>query len=355
MEPRQLHVEHTQWLAKVSAVQREKMGTDEWNEVVRRGEMMRTSMRACAKTSSATSRLREVKSGMQTSLSEMAQVRLLRSDPAAMSANVHQVYEGISRRAEVSIAQVSREETEDVEICRWNMERQMVQEVDIPESRSHDETAKLSFEEFRAIPTDEAEEAAKFLLYETFAKACEEIRGQVFAFYDDNKSNLGPRVCAAMSKTLADIDRTENLGTVEDESTWFVLGMARQVDANATMMMNVLADFGRRLELLGAADQSCPVCLDAFEPEGPHAAEVLGCCHSVCRECWAHMELLAHGPAPCPLCRRQDFMLQLSSSVEAARGTGAPRGGRSAAAGLPEVAEGIHCARRRPLRVEESG
>ncbi len=143
----------------------------------------------------------------------------------------------------------------------------MVPAMDVPESRSHDETAKLSFEEFRAIPTDEAEEAAKFLLYETFAKACEVIRGQVFAFYDDNKANLGPRVCAAMTKTLADIDRTENLGTVDDESTWFVLGMARQVDANATMMMNVLADFGRRLELLGAADQSCPVCLDAFEPE----------------------------------------------------------------------------------------
>ena len=49
--------------------------------------------------------------------------------------------------------------------------------------------------------------------------------------------------------------------------------------------------------------------------QGPHAAEVLGCCHSVCRECWAHMELLAHGPVPCPLCRRQDFMLQLSASA----------------------------------------
>jgi hypothetical protein len=224
----------------------------------------------------------------------------------------------------------------------------------------------ISFEVFRATPSNDAEAAAKFVLYESFAKACEKIRDQVFGFYQANKGTLGPRVCAAMSKTLADIDRAENLGTDDstDETTWFVFEMAKKVDANSTRMTSILSDFGRRLELLAAADQSCPVCLENFEPQvransqislinltasakgshsthtalseffpliaisrpvhppfhshlpphpqGARAAEVLGCCHCVCADCWGHIETLARGQPLCPLCRREEFMMRLA-------------------------------------------
>jgi hypothetical protein len=266
--------DHGQWIAKISAIQREKIGSKEWDEMVEQSEMMRSSVRACAKSCSATSRLREIKTEVQTSLDAMSHARQLRAQSVSSELRIEGSYEQISRQTEFQVLQSSREETEEAELSRWNAERQQILSgaAQVPQLG---ETA-LSLEEFRSIPSDDEEEAAKFRLYETFAQACEQIRGQLFAFYDSNKSNLGPRVRAAMERTLAEIDRAENLGVAEpDEHTWFVLGMAVRVDANATMLMRVLADFGRRMEMIAAEGQSCPVCLEGFEAEvSPRAVAV---------------------------------------------------------------------------------
>ena len=340
----QFQMQHSEWLAKISAIQREKIGAEEWNEIVQRSETMRTAVRAGAKSCSATCRLREVKNGIQTSLDAMAQVRM-QHDASASNSDILDDYEQISVRTEALVLHSSREEGEEAELSRWAAERQLIPAA-VP-SNSHNLDNAISFDEFRAIPVDEAEERAKFQLYETFAQACEQIRGQIFAFYDENKAHLGPRVCAAMAKTLADIDRADNLGAPEpDAGTWFVLGMARQVDANATMMMRVLADFGRRLELLAAAEQSCPVCLEGFEaearPPAPHPPT-----HPPRRR------MRAGAPAPCARMRatRRDRGPPSNTEPCPLRAAAGPAGGGGARVlplRVPRVLGAHGAPRRRP-------
>ena len=52
--------------------------------------------------------------------------------------------------------------------------------------------------------------------------------------------------------------------------------------------------------------EDCPVCFEKFGAEVvPHQ---LGCCHSVCKECWAHWVSVQGPNAYCPLCRNHDFV-----------------------------------------------
>ncbi len=80
------------------------------------------------------------------------------------------------------------------------------------------------------------------------------------------------------------------------------------------MMNNVMADFDRKLELLSSQTE-CPVCFDAFTSDGEKRAEVLGCCHSVCKDCWKNIQQLAPGRALCPMCRYEDFYVAVSGHL----------------------------------------
>ncbi len=80
------------------------------------------------------------------------------------------------------------------------------------------------------------------------------------------------------------------------------------------MMNQVMADFDRKLALLSSQTE-CPVCFDAFAAEGEKRAEVLGCCHSVCKDCWKHIQQLAPGRPLCPMCRYEDFYVAISEAA----------------------------------------
>ena len=40
----------------------------------------------------------------------------------------------------------------------------------------------------------------------------------------------------------------------------------------------------------------------------PVNIKVLGCCHKVCGECWAHWQAIKHGRGFCLLCKHEEFL-----------------------------------------------
>merc|ERR1712176_331248 len=98
-------------------------------------------------------------------------------------------------------------------------------------------------------------------------------------------------------------------GIPDDAREWFVYHMMRQAQKNNTKMGGILDGFEKKLEFLGANEQSeCPICLECFSESGEHAAETLGCCHKVCKDCWANWSSVMHGRPFCPLCKEDAFL-----------------------------------------------
>jgi len=165
-------------------------------------------------------------------------------------------------------------------------------------------------------PSDEAECAAKFMLYEGYSKEVEKMRGTLFQFAEDSRSTVPSAVAADMDKQLKSIDSEEAMGIPDGMREWFVFHMMRQAEKNNRSMANVLDGFEKKLEFLASNDQDeCPVCLEKFETGGEHAAETLGCCHKVCKDCWEHWTAECHGRPFCPLCKHDEFMGQVASRM----------------------------------------
>merc|ERR1712107_28771 len=96
-------------------------------------------------------------------------------------------------------------------------------------------------------------------------------------------------------------------GIPDDSRKWFVYHMMKQAERNNLKMAGTLDTFDKKLKFLAQNDQiECPVCLENFS-DGMKAAETLGCCHKVCKECWHNWTKLSHGRPFCPLCRQEDF------------------------------------------------
>lgn len=162
--------------------------------------------------------------------------------------------------------------------------------------------------QLRTEPEDGAECAAKFQLYEEYAKQVEQMRKSVFDVHSDSEATLPATVNIDMKKQLKGIDNTESMGIPDESREWFVFHMMRAAEKNNRSMAGILESFEKRLEFLAQNDQTeCPVCLEAFSPGTRHAAETLGCCHKVCKECWEHWVQVAHPPF-CPLCRNEEFL-----------------------------------------------
>merc|ERR1711920_835713 len=84
--------------------------------------------------------------------------------------------------------------------------------------------------------------------------------------------------------------------------------MMSQAERNNLKMAGLLDDFDKKLKFLVQSDQvECPVCLENFDNHSK-AYETLGCCHKICKECWANWKKMSHGRPFCPLCRHEDFM-----------------------------------------------
>lgn len=157
-------------------------------------------------------------------------------------------------------------------------------------------------------PTDDADSARRFRLYEEHAETLSSIRKGLFAFWEGAKADVpegAPK--AAIEASLKAIDGAENLELREDRRYWFVYSMALKTSANEGQLEGVLQAVKTKLEVLANTDD-CPVCLESIEAND---AVALGCAHKLHIDCWrhwsAHCGTLRKAPF-CPLCRSDEFL-----------------------------------------------
>lgn len=157
-------------------------------------------------------------------------------------------------------------------------------------------------------PSDAAECAAKFSLYEGYASEVENMRNTLLKFHEESRPTLPEAIVKGMDKSIKSIDSVEAMGIPDGSSKWFVFHMMYQAERNNTKMAGILDEFDKKLKFLVQNDQvECPVCLDSFD-SGAKAAETLGCCHKVCKECWQNWARVMEKRPFCPLCRHEEFI-----------------------------------------------
>lgn len=171
-------------------------------------------------------------------------------------------------------------------------------------------------EQLRTEPSGEAECASKFLLYEGYGREVEGQRETLLKLHGESREALPAAVAHDIDRKVGAIDSREAMGIPDDAREWFVYHMMRQAERNNLNMAKTLSDFEQKLAFLAKNDQpECPVCLERFSDAGPRAAETLGCCHKVCRECWDHWTAITGGRPFCPLCRRDEFLVTVSAAA----------------------------------------
>jgi len=170
---------------------------------------------------------------------------------------------------------------------------------------------ELALNQLEVEPEDDQARAAKFELYEGFAKLTEDARAATLELWASAQANFdaAPTVKAQIARDIAQIDRTDNLGIDFDHlRVWFVHSMCRASARNQRAIDGILGGITTKLELLSSATE-CPICFEAFGPDRP--ASTLSCAHKCCTECWAHWSELAGAgarAAACPLCRHEEFL-----------------------------------------------
>lgn len=166
-------------------------------------------------------------------------------------------------------------------------------------------------------PTDGAECAAKFSLYEGYASEVENMRNTLFTFHEESTPTLPSAIVTDMDQQLRGIDCAEAMRIPDRSREWFVYHMMRQAERNNMKMAGILDAFDKKLKFLAQNDQmECPVCLDSFD-DGAKTAETLGCCHKVCRECWHNWAKVMHGRPFCPFCRHEEFIGAVAARASA--------------------------------------
>lgn len=173
-----------------------------------------------------------------------------------------------------------------------------------------DASLAATLKQLETEPADAASCAAKFELYEGYAKLTEDARAATLELWVTAQQDFDAANAATtkqqIEREIAAIDRVANLGIDFDERRWFVHGMTKAACRNQRTLNTVLGGIQTKLELL-ASQSECPVCFDTFGNERP--STTLGCAHKVCTECWAHWSSMARGANPaCPLCRHEEFL-----------------------------------------------
>ena len=188
-------------------------------------------------------------------------------------------------------------------------------------AQSQQANLNAALKQLESEPTDAATCAAKFELYEGFAKLTENARAAVTELAASSQADLAASsahaTAAQVAREVAQIDKPQNLGIVDDgRGRWFVHGMCTAAVKNHRLLDGVLTGIQRKLELL-ASQTDCPVCFEPFAEES-RPAVALSCAHKVCGECWEHWSAMAHGSVVlCPLCRHEEFLEQVMRAAEA--------------------------------------
>lgn len=184
------------------------------------------------------------------------------------------------------------------------------QQIQAQEALADEVTTLL--EQLAKEPTDEAELAAKFALFENFLNTVVLIRDQTLLFWEENKDQFASadgRALASAEQEIRHIDNREAMGIVDNPHKWFVYSMTRKANDNSKAIGQTLAKLRGRLELLSREELGeCPFCLD---PMNVDASTVLGCCHRVCTDCWTNWSTLKGKRAFCPLCKHEEFVQEI--------------------------------------------
>jgi len=179
---------------------------------------------------------------------------------------------------------------------------------DVPRTAGTGRSIDELLSQLRKEPANEEECAAKFMLYEGYAREVEEMRSTLLKFNEETRPSLPATVAADLGNQIRKIDSTEAMGIPDDVREWFVFHMMRKAERNNLSMARILENFEKKLAFLANNDQQeCPVCLEKFET-GDKAPETLGCCHKVCKECWESWTQVMGGRPFCPLCRHDEFL-----------------------------------------------
>jgi hypothetical protein len=159
-------------------------------------------------------------------------------------------------------------------------------------------------------PSDDAELAAKFLLFENFLETVTTIRQTTLAFWEENMDQFEGSSRLAQQKLINEIDGADKLGIPDDASKWFVYYMTRQANNNSKAISNVLSGIKGKLNILSQELGECPFCLDQLHADN---ITTLSCCHRTCKPCWDHWSELKGNSAFCPLCNHQEFIGEIAS------------------------------------------
>lgn len=183
-------------------------------------------------------------------------------------------------------------------------------------ARMDDGQMEVWLNQLRLEPQNDEESAAKFQLYEGYSTQVEQMRKSLVDFHTECRPTLPEKVGVDMDKKVKGIDDAQSMGIYDEAREWFVFQMMRQAEKNNVKMAKILEGFETTLKFMRQNDQQeCPVCLEPFQESGSHSPETLGCCHKVCKDCWAHWETVMNGRAFCPLCRHDEFLGAVAARV----------------------------------------
>eukprot|EP01064_Diplonema_japonicum_P039595 TRINITY_DN9971_c4_g1_i1.p1 TRINITY_DN9971_c4_g1~~TRINITY_DN9971_c4_g1_i1.p1 ORF type:complete len:305 (+),score=64.14 TRINITY_DN9971_c4_g1_i1:60-974(+) len=185
--------------------------------------------------------------------------------------------------------------------------------------REEGEEGRKSFEKLLSDllvePSNDAEVAAKFQLYEAYLATVEKLRKDLFEFWEECKHVIpdGPVKTGIVKQQIA-IDDTQNTGLPDfDPRRWFVYDMTRKAQQNNSMLSQLLRSIEVKLSLINdTEDQDCPFCLEMLDDS--HPSQVLSCCHRVGVECWKAWVATRGSSVTCPVCRNSEFLTYLEDN-----------------------------------------
>jgi hypothetical protein len=179
------------------------------------------------------------------------------------------------------------------------------------EAEDAKESIKALLSQLENEPTDDAEMAAKFALYEDFLATVSTIREETINFWNENKAQFEGQTKAAGQKDINAIDSPDNLSIMDGGRFWFVHSMTKKANENSVAISRTLAQLRSRLEILASDLGDCPFCLEQMEKED---CTTLGCCHKVCTGCWDYWVTLKGPVAFCPLCKHTEFIEEVANA-----------------------------------------
>lgn len=324
------------WLVRVSSIQRERMTPEQQSDFRRRAESSR-KMALMAKRAERVHKSVQLSSsawsaGMQSEeLREGGHAAQSRSLSARVSMQAFSAPTFMQAAAERKATIEEEEEAEAV--LEQEMNRLVQDQVENGTLDAGDANAAMSggaqdelaaklqeaLTQLVEEPTDSMACAAKFELYEEFAKLTELARDKMIDVWEAAKDDFAqaPATAARIEQDVKAIDHHDNLGIHDDPHKWFVHGMCKKACLNQAQITKVLASVATKLSLLAQFDE-CPICLEKFSDNCK--STVLSCAHKVCEDCWTHWSAVCSGRAPvCPVCRQTEFLEVILQATPTAR------------------------------------